>query len=284
MTNFPQPNESRSYNIPNSTQKEHQTKYELSNMAVPLLMFLSEKSPFKNMENLSNEFFELESPGDDLNKLCDDALGELIHFQLVKIDQLGKLVVTENGMRAVDKKVAIAYPLGTNGTITNYVDTLNTQTGNAANALAYSISNTDWLSKISPRAKTAILRSVHSKKVYEKVDPSVTVPFTCDLVKHMSFETSKQMNLMQTSNICNSIYEDTRNMIMSKIVSYMTSVEKVSLKNPFNISVSEQITDLSFEEGIVYCTIKDVYSLDTRTCNFESLSLDSMLQVASNVQ
>lgn len=261
---------------------EHNTKYQLSNRATVLLTCISNAKAVPVSE-LEKVFYGTYNISNEAQEECDNAIAELIHLQLVKVDQIGNYITTPNGKRATDEKIAIAYPLGPNGTITNYTDTVNTMTRGAADALTYTIANTDFLNnKISPKAATAIVRAIGVKKVYEKSNYRVTAQLSTDVVHYMCNEGSKNLNNKAVTVLASSLLNDLRNMLLTKINSYISEVENLKPSKKVYLGNEEELVYLSYTDELTVLTLKDVLTLDERKVTLDELNIEELQTVLAS--
>ena len=100
--------------------------YTLTDTATSLLWQIGDSKPTNRIK---------------VDSVEDTPLGELLQYRLVQVGADGSLIPTEKGLNALNKRIALVYPLGKNGTIIDYDRTFSTATSSAKTAMLRSMTN-----------------------------------------------------------------------------------------------------------------------------------------------
>lgn len=224
-------------------------KYVISNEAQVLLTHLSEESiPCENIApSLVDNYSDLTSEEQEsLEEKYTSALSELMQYGSARIGADGKIYITEAGAKAVDKRIALVYPFGANGTIHSYNKTLDTQTPAAADALFYAqANNLAWLSARSSRATGAILRSLSQAGAFNKLPTMMLGDIAFDSLSAMQDRVDNPLYMIELAEKMTQNYHLLAVQQLKKVVD---NLEKWTIK-PVTGTNGREITKLYVEDG-----------------------------------
>lgn len=231
-----------------SVSKDDKLRTHLSHGAAQLLDFISNKQEPVHVSELDSKY--------------DEYLTELYGLRLIRLSKVyqGRVEPTEAGLDAVDKRVAIRYPMGKNGTITDYFNTLVTMTVSAKNAFIKQLSRvgTSFFQDVHRGQLGDLFNMFCDLNIFPRVPPPVNRKMHGLLNKCLEYYTSKEPATMAAETIEEQLL--TWDAILnSKIRSQIENLGVVKLPEKVIFRDDFAITEIKYNDGNVQVVYDNPY-------------------------
>jgi hypothetical protein len=249
-------------------------QFQVSVAAQIALTYISEIGEGIHISDIVKNIVGDEIPKDTQVKY-DNALGELIHLKLVRIGQDGKIYITSNGERAVDKRIAVSYPL--NNHVHSFDDTLLTQTQSAGDALTYSIANNHkWISDRSPQALSSILKSLSMLGAHKVLN----TPLLIAIQKEYFKETIEKTRFKNLNRIFGTQISTLRNACIDNICDIGSDI---TLKNAIPVDDAYSVVSIKADAEQPTALLKNVFDDQVVERNLNSLNIECLLEIVNSL-
>lgn len=179
----------------------------------------------------------------------DQILGSLLSKNLIVINPDESLSLTQAGLQAIDKKIAIVYPIGPNSSVKGYNDTLRNMTDNGLKAFILALSSEISILKKVPKViLTNLFSTMVKNNIFNRVSDQVIddIKKTCDDIVYttrIAFKASDSVNAY--INEIEIIESKLRMIFKAKI----REIGSVTLKKHVNFENKGVITHIVIDES-----------------------------------
>lgn len=213
----------------------------------------------------------------------DQILGSLLSKNLIIINPDESLSLTQAGLQAIDKKIAIVYPIGPNSSVKGYNDTLRNMTDNGLKAFILALSSEISILKKVPKViLTNLFSAMVKNNIFNKISDQVIddINRTCNDIVYTTRVASKASDSVSTYiNEIEIIESKIRMIFKAKI----REIGSVTLKKHVNFENKGVITHIVVDESQddVSFNVTDPYG-DVYQYSLEETSV-SIINELSNV-
>ena len=179
----------------------------------------------------------------------DQILGSLLSKNLVVINPDESLSLTQAGLQAIDKKIAIVYPIGPNSSVKGYNDTLRNMTDNGLKAFILALSSEISILKKVPKViLTNLFSAIVKNNIFNKLSDQVIddIKKNCDDIAYTNRVASKASDSINA-------YINEIDIIESKIYmifkAKIREIGSVTLKKHVNFQNKGVITHIVLNES-----------------------------------
>lgn len=211
----------------------------------------------------------------------DKILDEIMRVrQFVLMLDNGQLVLTDNGRLAIDKRIAVVYPLGPNSGVKSYDKTLLNMTDSGRNAFFISLSNNiNILTKVPRTVLASLFTSITKVGIFQKLPVGVNI----DIKEAVESNIETHRYSLPFAEAMQE-YSDELVLAEAKIRTYFAhkirKVGDVKVKQEVYLDKNIKISTIKVEDDEIVFYGTDPLTLDTFQYSIDDISIATLTELS----